>query len=138
MVSSEMIVGTDSDTEESIRATVDFVRETKIPIPRFYILTPMPGSALYEQYKAEGRLVTEDYRKYDGSQCVHRPAKISPEKLTEMFWWLYREVFSWKSILQRTLLNPAALKSPRLHLLALAVNLHYRKYVMKRVPPNIF
>jgi radical SAM superfamily enzyme YgiQ (UPF0313 family) len=138
MVSSEMIVGTDSDTEESIRATYDFVQETRIPIPRFYILTPMPGSALYEQYEAEGRLVTKDYQKYDGSQCVHRPAKISPERLTEMFWWLYRRVFSWKSIMQRTILNPAALKSPRLHVLALAVNLHYRKYVMKKVPPNIF
>jgi radical SAM superfamily enzyme YgiQ (UPF0313 family) len=138
MVSAEMMLGTDSDTEESIRATYDFVQHTKIPIPRFYILTPPPGSALYNQYKLEGRLLTEDLQKYDGSQCVHKPAKISPQTLTEMFWWLYRKVFSWKSILRRTIFNPAALKSPLLHLFALAVNLHYRKYVMKRVPPNIF
>ena len=138
LVSAEMMLGTDSDTEESIRATYDFIQQSRIPIPRFYILTPPPGSALYDAYKSEGRLITEDLQKYDGSQCVHVPAKISPQKLTEMFWWLYGKVFSYKSILRRTVLNPAALKSPFLYLFALYVNLHYRKYIRKRVSPNIF
>lgn len=138
MVSSEMMLGTDSDTEQSIRATYDFIWQTRIPIPRFYILTPPPGSTLYDQYKSEGRLLTDDLRKYDGSQCVHKPEKISPQKLTELFWWLYRKVFSWKSILRRTILHPAALKNPALHIFALVVNIHYRKYVRKKVPPNIF
>ena len=138
LVSAEMMLGTDSDTEESIHATYDFIHQTRIPIPRFYILTPPPGSTLYDQYKTEGRLITEDLQKYDGSQCVHKPARISPFKLTEMFWWLYGKVFSWKSILRRTLLNPAAMRSPFMYLFAFLVNLHYRKYIRKRVPPNIF
>ena len=138
MVSSEMMIGTDSDTEESIRATYDFIQQTKIPIPRFYILTPIPGSSLYESYKSENRLLTEDLKEYDGSHCVHVPANISPEKVNELFWWIYRKVFSWKSIIHRIILNPAAFKSPLLYLFALAVNLHYRKYIKKRVPPNIF
>jgi radical SAM superfamily enzyme YgiQ (UPF0313 family) len=138
MVSAEMILGTDSDTEESIRATRDFIHQTRIPIPRFYILTPPPGSELYDQYKSEGRLLTEDLQNFDGSQCVHKPAQISPHRLTEMFWWLYKKVFTWKSILRRTLLNPMVVKSPLLHLFAFYVNLHYRRYVRKRVPPNIF
>jgi hypothetical protein len=82
--------------------------------------------------------VTEEWRRYDGSQCVHRPAQISPERLTAMFWWLYRKVFSLGSILKRTVLNPAVAKRPLLCLLAFGVNLHYRKYVMRKVPPNIF
>lgn len=138
MVSAEMMLGTDSDTEESIRATYDFISKTRIPIPRLYILTPPPGSALYDQYKSEGRLLTEDLRKYDGSQCVHKPEKISPQQLTELFWWLYAKVFSWGSIFRRTIFHPAALKRPGMHLFALIVNLHYRKYVRKKVPPNIF
>lgn len=138
LVSAEMMLGTDSDTEESIHATCDFIHQTRIPIPRFYILTPPPGSTLYDQYKREGRLITEDLQKYDGSQCVHKPARISPLKLTEMFWWLYKNVFSWKSIVRRTLLNPAATRSPHMYLFAFLVNLHYRKYIRRRVPPNIF
>lgn len=138
MVSAEMILGTDSDTEESIKATYDFIRKTKIPIPRLYILTPPPGSKLFDQYKSEGRLVTEDFEKYDGSQCVHKPEKISPEKLTELYWWLYRKLFTWKNILLRTIFNPAARKNPLQYLFAFGINLHYRSYIMKKVPPNIF
>jgi len=138
MVSAEMMLGTDSDTEESIRATYDFIQQCRIPIPRFYILTPTPGSSLYNRYLSENRLLTEDLKAYDGSHCVHQPAHISPEKVEELYWWIYRKVFSWKSIIHRIILNPAALKSPFLHLFALAVNLHYRRYIHKRVPPNIF
>lgn len=138
MVSSEMMLGTDSDTEESIRETYDFIQQTKIPIPRFYILTPTPGSPLYDRYKSENRLLTEDLKEYDGSHCVHNPTNISPEKVNELYWWIYQKVFSWKSIIHRIILNPNALKSPFLYLFALAVNLHYRRYIKKKVPPNIF
>jgi len=138
IVSAEMMIGTDSDTEESIRATHEFIRKTRIPIPRFYILTPPPGSAMFDQYKSEGRLVTEDLSLYDGSICVFRPKHMSPEKLTRLFWWLYKKVFSLKNILMRTIFNPAALRRPALYLFAFFVNLHYRKYIKKKVPPNIF
>ncbi|MCK5573316.1 MAG: B12-binding domain-containing radical SAM protein [Bacteroidetes bacterium] len=138
MVSSEMMIGTDSDTEESIRATYDFVNRLRIPVPRFYILTPMPGTPLYEELRAAGRLVTDDLTQYSGAKCVHRPAKMSPERLTEAYWWLYGEVFRFGCILRRTLFHPGMLRRPLVFLFAFFVNLHYRRYVRKRVPPNIF
>jgi len=133
-----MMVGTDSDTEESIRETYEFIKETKIPIPKFYILTPAPGTPLFDEYKVEGRLITEDLEKFDGAHCVHQPANISAEKLTEMYWWLYKKVFSLKNILARTLFNPNLRKAPSMYLFAFFVNMHYRKYIKKQVPPNIF
>ncbi len=138
MGSSEMIVGLDSDTPESIQATLEFVNRARIAIPRFYILTPIPGSALYRELDEAGRLITHDWERFDGSQAVHTTPHLEPEQLTELYWWLNRQIFSMRSILRRTLLNPAARKQPGLHLFAFAVNLHYRRYVMKRVPPNIF
>lgn len=138
LVSSEMIIGTDSDTIDSIKETFKFIERSKIPIPRFYILTPMPGSDLYNEYKKAGRLITEDHKQYDGTKCVFEPQKISAEKLTEMYWWLNQKVFSIKSIFKRTLFHPHFLKAPGPYFFALLVNLHYRKYVIKKVPPNIF
>lgn len=137
MVSAEMIVGTDSDTEKSIIETYHFINRARIPIPRIYILTPIPGTALFTQYKKEGRLLTNDLKSFDGSRCVHRPLKIEPEKLTEMYWWLNNKVFSLKSILFRTLFNPSAIKQPILYIFAFFVNLHYRRYVKKKTVPNI-
>ncbi|NJK96954.1 MAG: B12-binding domain-containing radical SAM protein [Bacteroidales bacterium] len=74
-VSTEMIVGTDYDTEQSIRETFSFIYRNKIPIPRFYILTPIPCTGLHRQYEKEGRMLTDDLRLFDGTRCVHIPKK---------------------------------------------------------------
>lgn len=137
-VSTEMIVGTDYDTEQSIQDTFRFVHDNKIPIPRFYILTPIPGTELFKQYKKEGRLLTEDLKNFDGAQCVHIPKSISPEKLTEMYWWLNQQVFSLKSIIYRTLLNKYLWKNPKMLLFSIGINLHYRHYIRRKITPNIF
>lgn len=138
MASTEMMVGTDSDTVESIKATYDFVMRAKIVIPRFYILTPFPGSPLYEDYKAQGRLIHEDYIHYTGTNCVHFPEKISPEQLNEMYTWINKKIFSIPSILSRVLLNKGFLKNMKVHLLALAVNFRYREYTKRGDAPNVF
>lgn len=137
MVSSEMLIGTDSDTAETIKATYDFICRARIPVPRFYVLTPVPGSALYEEYRQSGRLLTTDWRRFDVGTCVFRPENLSPERLTELFWWLYNKVMSWPCILRRTLFHPLAWKTPGVFLFAFYVNLHYRRYVKKKVMPNI-
>lgn len=138
LVSSEMIVGTDSDTEESIKQTYEFIHKTRIPIPRIYILTPIPGSDLFKKYQNEGRLLTNNYKDYDGSRCIHVPKKISPGSIDRLYWWLNNKVFSYRSIILRTLLNPHFFRRPRLYLFAFFVNLHYRHYIKKNIPPNIF
>lgn len=138
VVSTEMIVGTDFDTEDSIRQTYAFVHQNRIPIPRFYILTPIPGTALFKELKSQGRILTENLKKFDGTSCVHIPKNIEPEKLTEMYWWLNRKVFSLRSIAHRTLFNKYLLKNPGMLLFSLAINLHYRNYVRRKITPNIF
>jgi radical SAM superfamily enzyme YgiQ (UPF0313 family) len=138
VVSTEMIVGTDYDTEESIRSTYRFIEQAKVPIPRFYILTPIPGTELFRELKKENRLVTEDFEKYDGVNCVHIPERIKPEKLTDLYWWLNRKVFSAASIIHRIILNRHLWKNLKMMFLSLAVNLHYRRYVYNKIPPNIF
>ena len=137
-VSTEMIVGTDYDTEESIRETFRFICQNRVPIPRFYILTPTPGTDLFEQYRNEGRLLTEDLKKYDGTRCVHIPKKISPERLTEMYWWLNKQIFSIRSIFHRTLFNKYLWKNPTILLFSIGVNFHYRRYIRRKITPNIF
>lgn len=134
---TEMIVGTDGDTEESIKATADFVVKNKIPVPKFYIMTPMPGSDLYKKYKAEGRLLHEDYTRYTATDAVHRPANISPERLTELYWWLYKKVYSVPNVIRRTLLHKNFFRHPLINLFAFYVNMQYRRFIKKGDAPNI-
>jgi len=137
-VSTEMIVGTDFDTEDSIRETFSFVYRNRIPIPRFYILTPIPGTGLHKELCKQGRMLTDDLRLFDGTRCVHIPERIDPEKLTEMYWWLNHKVFSLRSIIHRVLLNGKLWRNPGMLVFSLAINLHYRHYVRRKITPNIF
>jgi radical SAM superfamily enzyme YgiQ (UPF0313 family) len=137
MVSAEIIIGTDSDTSESLKATYDFIRKCKIPLLRIYYLTPVPSTQLYTELKESGRLIHEDYSHYNTAECVHYPENISPEKLTEMYHWLNGKIFSLSGIISRTLFNKQILRYPLRYLFAFAVNLHYRSYVKKGETPLI-
>ncbi len=137
-VSTEMVVGADGDTKESIAQTADFIRVNKIVVPRFYILTPIPGTDLYTQMLAQGRICNHDLYSYNGTEAVHIPRHMSPEELTQAYWQLYDKVFSLGSIMQRTILRKELWKRPWDFFLYLLVNLYYRHHIKKRITPNIF
>jgi radical SAM superfamily enzyme YgiQ (UPF0313 family) len=135
---SEMMIGTDSDTVDSIKKTYGFIMNAKIPIPKFYILTPMPGSDLYKEYKKKGKLLHEDYHYYTATNCVHNPENLTPDELNDLYWWLYKKVYTLPNILKRTVFNRHFMKSPLTYLFALAVNLNYRRFIKNGDAPNIF
>lgn len=136
-VSTEMVIGADGDTIESIRKTADFITENKITAPRFYILTPIPGTKFYEQMQAQGRLTSENIYEFNGAFAVHKPKHMTPEQLTAEYWALYKKVFSMKSIVKRTLIRPDFLKYPFKNLFYFYVNLYYKYEISRGITPNI-
>ncbi len=98
----------------------------------------MPGSQLYDQFRKDGRLLHEDYSLYTATNCVFKPANMSPDELDQMFWWLYKKVYTLPNIIQRTLLNKHFFSNPVLYFYAFVVNLTYRKFIKNGDGPNIF
>ena len=136
-VSTEMVIGADGDTVESIRATADFITMNKITVPRFYILTPIPGTVFYQEMKASGRMTSEDIYEFNGAFAVHQPKNMSPETLTEEYWKLYKDVFSTGSVIKRTLLRKDSLRHPLKNLFYFYVNLYYKYQISRGITPNI-
>lgn len=66
------VLGFDDDTKGIFDETLKFIRETKIGAASINILTPYPGTKVYEQLKREGRLITNDWKYYDHSTVVFR------------------------------------------------------------------
>jgi radical SAM superfamily enzyme YgiQ (UPF0313 family) len=137
MPTAEFILGTEGDTHESLEQLFRFVMRTKLAIPRFYILTPIPGTPLFEQFKREGRLLHENFGLYTSTHCVFKPKHMTPEELEETYRKLVRRVYSLPSIIMRVILQPNILKHPFLHLYACMVNLDYRRLVRKGEAPNV-
>jgi radical SAM superfamily enzyme YgiQ (UPF0313 family) len=136
-VSTEMVVGADGDTLLSIEQTADFITENKIVVPRFYILTPIPGTVFHRQMMEQGRIVNDQMYQYDGAEAIFQPKHMTPEQLTEAYWQLYRKVFSVSSILKRTIVRKDFWSSPLKYLFYLYVNFYYRGQIRKRITPNI-
>ncbi|MEW9121615.1 MAG: radical SAM protein [Thermotaleaceae bacterium] len=136
-VSTEMVVGADGDTLESIQNTAKFIEENKIVVPRFYILTPIPGTKYYKKMKDQNRIYNDDIYSYNGSEAVHIPRHMSPERLTKAYWDLYNEVFSFNSIFRRTIFRKEFFKKMDRYLFYLGVNLYYRYQIKRKITPNI-
>jgi radical SAM superfamily enzyme YgiQ (UPF0313 family) len=136
-ISTEMVVGADGDTLESIKQTADFIKKNKIVVPRFYILTPIPGTVFFDELKAQGRIYKEDIYNYNGTEAVHIPKNMTPEELTAAYWELYNEVFSYHSILSRTIFRKDFFTGISKYSFYLGVNLYYRYQIKRKITPNI-
>ena len=134
---TEMIIGTDGDTPESIKATAVFVIRSKIPAPKFYILTPLPGTDFYKEMKREGRLLHEDYEKYTAAACVFKPKHFTPRELETAYMELYKKVYSYKNIFRRTIFNKGILKQPLAYLFMFFGNLVYKQSISEGDAPNV-
>ena len=137
-VSTEMVVGGDGDTVESIKATKDFIEDNKISVPRFYILTPIPGTKFFKDIVKQNRLIKDDIYSFDGTEAVHKPQNMTPEELTKAYWDLYNSLFTYKSIIKRNILRKEFLREPFKYIFYFGVNLYYRYQIKQKITPNIF
>jgi radical SAM superfamily enzyme YgiQ (UPF0313 family) len=135
-VSTEMIIGLDGDDASVFQRTYDFIMDNQISVPRVHIMTPIPGTPLYEELKQEGRIVSEDFSRFSGGQVIYRPLHLKPDELQTGYWRLYENLFSWRAIKRRVAGNRASL-GPYMRAFVLGVNLHYRRHVLNRICPGI-
>jgi len=84
------MLGSDEDDSNSGRRTVAFCKEQKLDVAQFSILTPFPGTDIYNEFKETGRVFTECWPLYDGAHVVFRPAKLTALALQKMW------VKTWK------------------------------------------
>ncbi len=101
-VVGSFMFGLDGDDPGVFERTAEFTEEAQIDIAQFSILTPLPGTKLYDQVQQQGRIIERDWSKYDGTRCTFVPQGLSVEKLEAGFHWIYEHFYSWRSILKRT------------------------------------
>jgi len=106
-VEGTFIFGFDHDDESVFERTVQFAERTRLNVAQFSSLTPLPGTRLFERFKADGRLLYEPWN--DPSQWAHfnlfetviRPKQMSPERLAEGLRWAYRTFYSMPALARR-------------------------------------
>lgn len=102
IVQGTFVFGFDGDTQDVFAQTVQEVQDLKVDIPRYSLYTPYPGTALFKRLAAEGRILSYDWAEYDTMHVVIRPKLMTPVELYEGFRWAYKETFTLRNILGRT------------------------------------
>jgi radical SAM superfamily enzyme YgiQ (UPF0313 family) len=100
-VNGSFVLGFDHDRPDVFEKTVAWVEENRLECATFHILTPYPGTPLFAQMEAEGRLLHKDWTRYDTGHVVFRPKHMTPEQLADGYAWCYRRLFSHGSIWRR-------------------------------------
>jgi radical SAM superfamily enzyme YgiQ (UPF0313 family) len=77
------VFGLDTDTPEALRETVKLACEAKLEFAQFSRLTPLPGTAQWKQFEAEGRLTETDWSKFNFQHVVYKPKLIDPDTLNQ-------------------------------------------------------
>lgn len=87
------ILGADSDTKDTMKKTIAFSMESGCSTAHFTILTPLPGTMLYDKMKKENRLLIDDWDYYDATHSVMLPGKLSPLALQKTFFHAYKKFY---------------------------------------------
>jgi radical SAM superfamily enzyme YgiQ (UPF0313 family) len=117
--------GGDDEDSDVFAQTVELADKIKIDLPRYSILTPFPGTRLYRDLEAQGRIIERNWAMYDVEHCVFRPKLMSKEQLETGIEWAWRQSYTFKSIVTR--LAPFKVKP----LISIGCNLGYRTYASK-------
>jgi len=84
---ASVVLGLDEDSRKDIRRAVAFARSIDAYQLQSAILTPFPGTPVYQQYMEEGRMITSEWGNYDLVDVTYIPKHMTP-------WQLQDELYS--------------------------------------------
>jgi len=125
-VHGAFILGSDGDRKDVFQRTIEFLLDSKIDSASLTILTPLPGTRLYDRLRSEGRLLRtnypDDWKHYDFEEPVFRPKHMTPDELGEGTYQVYKHTTSRVTSLKRAFNSLIQTKS--LYLTAAAYSLN--------------
>jgi anaerobic magnesium-protoporphyrin IX monomethyl ester cyclase len=95
------VFGFDEDDKKTVRASVKFAKRNRLTSVQFLILTPLPGSELYENLRAQNRIKFNDWALYDAHHVVFEPKRFSFIGLQMAQVWGHKKFYSIKESYKR-------------------------------------
>lgn len=105
-VQGTFIIGSENESRESLQRLQSYVKKLKLDFPAFHILTPVPGTKVYNDALKENKLEIKDFSKYDWNTPIMSTKHLSREELSWEAYKLYRNSVSptwlWRGLFSRS------------------------------------
>jgi radical SAM superfamily enzyme YgiQ (UPF0313 family) len=96
-----VMVGLDGDTPETFAATLRWLDENRISFLKLFTPAPYPGTRFHAEMAAAGRILIDDWGRYDYGSPVVRPRNMSTDEMLAGFRTVYSGFYSVRSMLRR-------------------------------------
>jgi len=90
------IIGFPDDAEQDIKHHLKVIKELQPDVASFYILTPIPGTEQYDDYKAQGLIWERNLDRFDATCPTWRHPILSNEQLTDLLYSSYIDFYGTK------------------------------------------
>ncbi|NOY50507.1 MAG: B12-binding domain-containing radical SAM protein [Chlorobi bacterium] len=124
------IFGLDTDDIQDLRNRMHYIMESNVNASQVSVLTPFPGTATYDQFVKEGRLLENnfpaDWEKYWGGEVVIQPKKMSLEEMKAFKYELVDNLYNYKRLMMVLKKTLKTTKNAKAAVWAFSANAHYR------------
>jgi len=84
-VVGSFVVGMENDTAGVFEKLYEFIEETCLYATNITVLTPFPGTEIYDNLNREGRLLPKDWSAYNGFELTYKPYNMTIEEFEKGF-----------------------------------------------------
>lgn len=88
------VFGFDKDYKNIFNNTLKIIQELEIDAADFFVLTPFPGTPLYNKMQKEKRIITYDWHFYNMKTVVFKPKNMTREELLFGVKNMYKKYYS--------------------------------------------
>jgi len=92
-IHGSFVIGDETETEDMIHKTVDLAIDLDPESLQFSIITPFPGTRLYEHVVEEKRLLHQQWNLYDGLHSIIRLDHLSPQETEKILFDSYKRFY---------------------------------------------
>ncbi len=124
-----VMVGLDGDTTSTFAATLRWLDENKISFLKLFTPAPYPGTKFHAEMQAAGRILGEDWGRYDYGTPNVAPKNMTPQEMIDGFNFVYSGFYSVRSMLRRFV--PPPRKNLLESLAMLVANLKVNSYLRR-------
>ena len=87
------ILGFPTDTDEGIARHLAVLRALDPDFASFYLLTPIPGTEQYAEFKAQGLITEANLDRFDATCVTWRHPRLDPRRWEDALYRCYREFY---------------------------------------------
>jgi radical SAM superfamily enzyme YgiQ (UPF0313 family) len=121
------VAGLNENIAKEFEKIYRFCLDTRVTAPLMYILTPIPGTPLYDEYQTAGKIIDNDISHYN---LFHVVIKLE-QSFEDTYWRFYKSLYSIKNIFIRVFLKKGRILQKAM---SLGINFFIRANIKNKQP----